>query len=91
MPIKTNVRIVAATNKDLRVLIQQGFPRGSVLPAQRGSLAPAPPLRERVEDIPDLVRHFFVIVEKERLARKQLDVEAMDRLGATAGRATSAG
>jgi two-component system nitrogen regulation response regulator GlnG len=39
-----------------------------------------PPLRERVEDIPDLVRHFFAIVEKEGLPRKQLDVEAMDRL-----------
>jgi two-component system nitrogen regulation response regulator GlnG len=33
-----------------------------------------------VEDIPDLVRHFFALVEKEGLARKQIDVEAMDRL-----------
>src|SRR5690606_19075140 len=39
-----------------------------------------PPLRERVEDIPDLARHFFALVEKEGLARKQLDAEAMDRL-----------
>jgi two-component system nitrogen regulation response regulator GlnG len=37
-------------------------------------------LRERVEDIPDLARHFFALVEKEGLSRKQLDVEAMDRL-----------
>ncbi|WP_112663386.1 nitrogen regulation protein NR(I) [Microvirga flavescens] len=80
VPIKTNVRIVAATNKDLRILIQQGlfredlFFRLNVVPLR------LPPLRERVEDIPDLARHFFALVEKEGLSRKQLDVEAMDRL-----------
>ena len=80
IPIKTNVRIVAATNKDLRVLIQQGlfredlFFRLNVVPLR------LPPLRERVEDIPDLTRHFFALVEREGLSRKQLDPDAMDRL-----------
>jgi two-component system, NtrC family, nitrogen regulation response regulator GlnG len=80
VPIKTNVRIIAATNKDLRISIQQGlfredlFFRLNVVPLR------LPPLRERVEDIPDLARHFFGVVEKEGLSRKQLDVEAMDRL-----------
>lgn len=79
-PIKTNVRIIAASNKDLRNLIQEGlfredlFFRLNVVPLR------LPPLRERAEDIPDLMRHFFTVVEQEGLARKQLDADAMDRL-----------
>src|SRR5918994_4159406 len=79
VPIKTKVRIVAATNKDLRQSIQSGqfredlFFRLNVVP--RG----LPPLRERSEDIPDLVRHFMNLVEKEGLPRKQIDSDALDR------------
>ncbi len=79
-PIKTNVRIIAATNKDLRGSIRQGlfredlFFRLNVVPLR------LPPLRERAEDIPDLARHFFMLVEKEGLPRKQIDTPALDRL-----------
>ncbi|WP_018699931.1 nitrogen regulation protein NR(I) [Amorphus coralli] len=81
-PIKTNVRIVAATHRDLRQLIRQGlfredlFFRLNVVPIR------IPPLRERREDIPDLVRHFFVEVEKEGLAAKRLENDALERLQA---------
>jgi two-component system nitrogen regulation response regulator GlnG len=79
-PIKADVRIIAATNKDLRILIQQGlfredlFFRLNVVPLR------LPPLRERVEDVPDLIRHFFVQAEREGLPVKQLDQAALDRL-----------
>ena len=79
-PIKSDVRIVAATNKDLRVLIQQGlfredlFFRLNVVPLR------LPPMRERTEDIPDLIRHFFAQAEREGLPPKQIDQAALDRL-----------
>jgi len=79
-PIKADVRIIAATNKDLRQLIQQGlfredlFFRLNVVPLR------LPPLRERTEDIPDLIRHFFTLVEREGLPPKQIDQAALDRL-----------
>jgi two-component system nitrogen regulation response regulator GlnG len=79
-PIKTDVRIIAATNKDLRILIQQGlfredlFFRLNVVPIR------LPPLRERVEDVPDLIRHFFTLAEREGLPPKQIEPAALDRL-----------
>ncbi len=79
-PIKADVRIIAASNKDLRILIQQGlfredlFFRLNVVPLR------LPPLRERIEDVPDLIRHFFTQVEREGLPAKQLDQAALERL-----------
>jgi two-component system nitrogen regulation response regulator GlnG len=79
-PIKTNVRIIAATHRDLRQHINQGqfredlFFRLNVVPIR------LPPLRERSEDIPDLVRHFLARAMLEGLPRKILSPEALERL-----------
>jgi two-component system, NtrC family, nitrogen regulation response regulator GlnG len=79
-PIKTNVRIICATHRDLRQLIGQGqfredlFFRLNVVPLR------LPPLRERTEDVPDLARHFLDRAIKDGLPRKELSAEALRAL-----------
>jgi two-component system nitrogen regulation response regulator GlnG len=77
-PIRTDVRIVAATNKDLRTLIGQGLFREDLF--YRINVVPLrlPPLRERSEDIPDLVRHFFKQGEQEGLQIKRIAGEGLE-------------
>ena len=79
-PIKSNVRIIAATHHDLKQLIRNGtfredlFYRLNVVPIR------LPPLRERTEDIPELVRVFLARAAEEGLPWKIIDNDAMDRL-----------
>lgn len=79
-PIKANVRIVAATHRDLRQLIRQGLFREDLF--YRLNVVPIrlPPLRERMEDIPLLARHFLDRARASGLPQKQLSPEALDRL-----------
>ena len=80
--IRVDVRILAATNRQLEPLIEQGkfredlFYRLNVLPIH------LPPLRERADDIPDLARHFLRQAAAEGLPARTLTTEAAERLKA---------
>ncbi|MBB2198158.1 MAG: nitrogen regulation protein NR(I) [Gluconacetobacter sp.] len=83
LPIRANVRIVAATHRDLRQSIRNGtfredlFYRLNVVPIR------LPPLRERVEDIPLLARHFLDRSREGGLPAKILADGAIERLQAS--------
>ncbi len=81
-PIKTNVRIIAATHRDLTQLIRQGLFREDLY--YRLNVVPIrmPPLRERREDIPELARHFLKQCADEGLPWKILDDAALERMQA---------
>jgi two-component system nitrogen regulation response regulator GlnG len=82
VPIRADVRIIAATHHDLRQLIRQGLFREDLF--YRLNVAPIrlPPLRERSADIPALVRHFAAMAVREGLPLKRLDEVAMEQLRA---------
>jgi two-component system nitrogen regulation response regulator GlnG len=74
------VRIVAATHRDLTQLIRQGLFREDLF--YRLNVVPIrlPPLRERTEDIAELVRHFLNMAAAEGLPAKSIDSLAMERM-----------
>ncbi|HEY2752927.1 nitrogen regulation protein NR(I) [Phenylobacterium sp.] len=77
---RPNVRIIAATNRDLRGLIREGLFREDLF--FRLNVAPLrlPPLRDRTDDIPDLARAFLLRANREGLPSKTIDASALDRL-----------
>jgi two-component system, NtrC family, nitrogen regulation response regulator GlnG len=80
--IKANVRIIAATNKNLTDQVENGgfredlYYRLNVIPID------LPPLRQRQDDLPLLARHFLNRAAAEGLPQKSLSASAGDRLSA---------
>ena len=78
--IKSDVRIITATHRDLKQLIRRGtfredlYFRLNVVPLR------LPPLRERTEDIPELVACFLTRAVEKGLPWKTIDNAAMERL-----------
>jgi len=82
-PIEVDVRVIAATNKDLEREIEDGrfredlYYRLNVVPVSM------PPLRERREDIPMLIQHFSdIMTEREGVSPKRFEVAAIEKLRA---------
>ena len=76
-PIKVDVRILAATNADLTQLVEEGKFREDLYYRLNVINIALPPLRERKEDIPPLVEHFFTKYCREN--EKFLDAERHSR------------
>jgi transcriptional regulator with PAS, ATPase and Fis domain len=79
--IKVDIRVIAATNQELEALVKQGnfredlYYRLNVIPIR------VPPLRERMGDIPLLVKHFLQeFSKKKKKPAKRLSPQAIDLL-----------
>jgi DNA-binding NtrC family response regulator len=57
--IKTSFRLIAATNRDLKLMVEQGNFRSDLFYRINCMQIDLPPLRHRREDIPELARHFL--------------------------------
>jgi len=80
-PIKVDVRVVSATNKNLEALIQQDLFRDDLYFRINVFPIHCPPLKDRLEDIPIIVRN-FIRVNNEKSGKKILGMtpEAIERI-----------
>ncbi len=75
---RVDVRVIAATHRDLQAMVGSGAFREDLYYRLNIVVLPIPPLRERREDLPHLVRHFVTRHAEDRAVR--VSRAAMDRL-----------
>tara|TARA_R110002072_G_scaffold81148_11_gene185922 strand:- start:989 stop:2398 length:1410 start_codon:yes stop_codon:yes gene_type:complete len=78
--IAVDVRIIAATNRNLAPMIAEGSFREDLYYRLNVVPIPMPPLRERREDIAALARHFLALAEREGLPRRTIAEDAVEAL-----------
>jgi two-component system response regulator HydG len=80
-PVRVDVRVIAATNRDLQNMVAQETFREDLFYRLNVVTLEVPPLRDRVEDIPVLAEHFLArFAEKNRKRVKGITPGAMDLL-----------
>lgn len=81
LPIPVNVRIIAATNRNLEEMVREGAFREDLYYRLNVVRLEAPALRDRIEDIPPLAKHFWeIFARKNRKTVRGIAPQAMDLL-----------
>jgi len=75
--LRIQTRVLAATNRSLQSLVAEGNFREDLLWRLSGKRILLPPLRERLEDLPELVRYFLGL---DSFRKKQVSEDAMEAL-----------
>jgi transcriptional regulator with GAF, ATPase, and Fis domain/tetratricopeptide (TPR) repeat protein len=81
-PIRANVRVICATHRDLKAMVERGEFREDLYYRLRGITLEVPPLRARMGDLPRISEHLLARIAIERgEPRKSLSADAVDLLG----------
>jgi DNA-binding NtrC family response regulator len=80
-PLRVNIRIIAATNRDLEKAVERREFRQDLYYRLKGIAIHLPPLRERLEDIPSLAYHFLAKYRGDRKGER-IDPQALKALQA---------
>jgi transcriptional regulator with GAF, ATPase, and Fis domain len=70
--LKVDVRVICATNRDLEAMIAAGTFRQDLYYRLKGVMLELPPLRDRVDDLPELIEHFLNRFSRERHEEKKI-------------------